>query len=43
MITVQWMPVFTEQLSYDPNITYFEPEPAFRYLTNQRDKTDFLR
>ncbi len=43
MITVQWMPVFTEQLSYDPNITYFEPEPAFRYLASQRDRTDFLR
>lgn len=43
MITVQWMPVFSERLSYDPNITYYEPEPAFKYLTGQREQTDYLR
>jgi hypothetical protein len=43
MIKVDWIPIFTEELSHDGNITYYEPEPAFKYLINTRGQTDYLR
>jgi hypothetical protein len=43
MIKVNWIPIFTEELSQDGNITYYEPEPAFKYLVNTRGQPDYLR
>ena len=43
MNKITWMPVFSERLSYDPNITYYEPEPAFKYLLSVRDDAQYLK
>lgn len=43
MVKIKWCPVFTEKISFDPNISYFEPEPAFKYLTTIRDEAEYLR
>jgi hypothetical protein len=43
MNKITWMPVFTEKVSYDPNITYYEPEPAFKYLASVRGNPEYLK
>lgn len=43
MVKIKWFPIFVESGSHDPNITYFPPETAFKYLTSIRSDSQFLK